>query len=268
VPLSLSNRRDGACRPVSLMLRELPKSLRAPAAALSFLTCVPLGGAAVDGRDLARSVAWFPAVGALLGALLAGVATLLHDRLAPELSAVLLLALLAVITGGLHLDGLSDVFDGLAAGRGDRARTLAIMRDPRIGACGAAALFLHLSAKLLAVAALLRSDSLWPLIAAPAIARGCVVLLIVAFPYAREQGLGRPFADHAGGKELALAAALSLLLLAALGRAALVPAAFSLACALCCGALLNRRFGGLTGDAYGAALELSELAFLIAATKP
>ena len=77
---------------------------------------------------------------ALGAALSAAESRLLHGRVAAPIAAVVLVALLAVLTGGLHLDGLADVFDALGGGRGDRARMLAIMRDSRIGAHGAAAM--------------------------------------------------------------------------------------------------------------------------------
>jgi len=249
------------------ILAELARPLRPLRAALGFMTCVPVGGVAIDARVLARSLAFFPVVGVLLGLALLAAAAALHQRLAPDLSAVLLLALLAALTGGLHLDGLADVFDGLAGGRGDRTRTLAIMRDSRIGAAGATALFLHLAAKLLAVSTLLQHGTLWPLLAGPAVARGCAALLIVAFPYARAEGLGRAFADHRRVSDLWPVLAMCGAVLVAGGMASLAPTLFALIAALACGALLHRKLGGLTGDAYGASIELAELVFWISATE-
>lgn len=248
-------------------LAELARPLRPLRAALGFMTCVPVGRAAIEARVLGRSVPFFPAVGVLLGLVLFAAATALHERLSPELSAVLLIALLAALTGGLHLDGLADVFDGLAGGRGDRARTLAIMRDSRIGAAGATALCLHLAAKLVTVSALLQHGTLWPLLAAPTVARGCAVILIGAFPYAREDGLGRAFADHRRASDAWPTLATCGAALAVGGMASLTPALLAVAASLACGALLQRRLGGLTGDAYGAAIELAELVFWIGTTE-
>src|SRR5581483_615259 len=123
--------------------------LRPALAAFTFLTRLPLrtgvaaGGAGVDmAADLGRSLPYFPVVGAVLGGALVGAGRLLEGRLPAGLTAVLLVALLALLTGGLHLDGLADLFDALGGGRGDRARMLDIMRDSRIGAHGAVALCL------------------------------------------------------------------------------------------------------------------------------
>ena len=275
--------------------------LRSIAAAFSFLTRLPvparaIGEGDVAARALGQSVVWFPLVGALIGGAQVGVAWLLGGHLPPGLIAVALVALSAALTGGLHLDGLADTFDGWAGGRGDRARTLEIMRDSRIGAHGAVALVLLLAAKIVAVfyllpqaelLALARFDrlaqgdafqrgALWPLLAAPVLARWAVVPLIVFFRYARAEGLGSPFQAHARAAHVAGTTLVALG--AAIGISAATPsfgdtataigiaAASALGVALALAGLLDRRLGGLTGDVYGAAIELTELAVLVSAT--
>jgi adenosylcobinamide-GDP ribazoletransferase len=94
-------------------------------------------------------------VGLVLGLVLTGLAALLVGALPSTVLAVALVALLAGMTGGLHIDGLADTFDALGGGRGDRQRMLDLMRDSRIGAHGAAALVLLLMMKVFALAALL-----------------------------------------------------------------------------------------------------------------
>jgi len=170
------------------------------------------------------------------------------------------------MTGGLHLDGVADVFDGLGGGHGDRERTLRIMRDSRIGAHGATALVLVLAVKAAALSDLLARGSLWPLVVAPVVARFAVVPLLVLFPYAREEGLGRAFRGTAGRREIAIAAVLAAAAVAPFAPAALVPALAALAAAAAVALSVNRRLGGLTGDVYGAAIEIAEAALLAAAT--
>jgi adenosylcobinamide-GDP ribazoletransferase len=244
--------------------------LRPLAIAFGFLTRVPLATGAALPRDLGRAITWFPAVGAALGAVLVAAHRLVHGPsggLSAGLAALGLVALHAGLTGGLHLDGVADVFDALGGGRGDRDRMLAILRDSRIGAHGAAALVLLVVAKVLAVAELI--DRLrpagWALYAAPVAARWAVVPLVVAFPYARRDGLGKPFQAHAGAVQLAGATLVALAALGWLGGRALVPALSALLAALAIAAWLHRRLGGLTGDVYGAAIEAAELAFLVVA---
>lgn len=250
----------------------MPAPLRHLAAALRFLTRLPVPGPALDPGDLGRALAWFPVAGAALGGLVAGAGWLLAPRLAPGVLAVLLAALLAGLTGALHLDGLADVADGLGGGHGDRARTLAIMRDSRIGAFGGTALVLVLLVKVAAISELLgRGGAEWTLLCAPVLARTAAVPLVVLLPYARPEGLGRAFHDGGGARELAIAAALGAVILgltaaAAAGPRVVLPALAGLGAAGLVALACRRRLGGLTGDVYGAAIELAEAAFLLVAS--
>lgn len=237
--------------------------LRSLAVAFGFLTRLPVGPGQVSPVELARSLTYFPAVGAALGALLIAAHAALGAVLSPGPVAVSVVALSALVTGGLHLDGVADVFDALGGGRGDRDRMLRILRDSRIGAHGAAALALVVVAKVLAVAAL--DGRAWPLYAAPIAARWAAAVLIVRFPHARPDGLGAPFHRHAGRAQLAGATLVALAGLAGLGPRALGPALAALAAALAVAVPLHRRLGGLTGDVHGAAIETAELAFLMIA---
>jgi adenosylcobinamide-GDP ribazoletransferase len=243
-----------------------PAFVRHPAAAFRFLTRLPMPGPALDQAELGRALAWFPLPGLVLGALAAGAAHALAGRLAPTVVAALVVAGLAWLTGALHLDGLADVADGLGGGHGDAGRTLAIMRDSRIGAFGAVAVALLLAVKVTAAAELVSRGSGWALVCAPALARFAVVPLVVLFPYARPQGLGRPFHDGGGARELAIAGALAAAVLAGAGLRSALPAAAALASAAALGLAVRRRLGGLTGDVYGAAIELAETAFLVCAS--
>jgi adenosylcobinamide-GDP ribazoletransferase len=208
-------------------------------------------------------------------------ARLLNGHLSLGVLAVVLVALLAMLSGGLHLDGLADTFDGLGGGRGDRARMLEIMRDSHIGAHGAAALVLALAAKIFALQELLarggggdasaNASTLWPLFAAPVFARWAVVPLMVFFRYARPVGLGSAFRAHgraalvAGATLLPLGLTVGTAVAGVAGVPTLAAGAAALAAALLLGVALNRRLDGLTGDVYGAAIELAEVAFLVTA---
>jgi len=114
-------------------------SVRAAAAALAFLTRVPVGRlAALGPDDVARSAVLFPVVGAGIGALVGGVAVGLESRLTVLLAAALAVAAEALVTGAIHLDALADTADGLGAPT--RERALEVMREPAIGSFGATAL--------------------------------------------------------------------------------------------------------------------------------
>src|SRR5438270_12724925 len=124
-------------------------AVRSLFAAIAFLTRIPVGGRSYD---VAGGVAVFPLVGAAIGAAVGGTAYGLA-RILPSLAAAgIAVALGALLTGGLHLDGLADSADALTARSRDAA--LAIMRDHAIGAYGAVALVLDLVVKSAALAAL------------------------------------------------------------------------------------------------------------------
>jgi adenosylcobinamide-GDP ribazoletransferase len=235
-------------------------------AAFAFLTRLPVWSGPLRDEDLGRSVTFFPIVGLVLGLVLTGAGSLLAGALSPTLGAVGLVAVLAALTGGLHLDGVADVFDALGGGRGDRQRMLDIMKDSRIGAHGAAALVLVLLAKVLAASEVLARRDLPGLLAFPAIARWAVTPAIVFHPYARAEGTGRAFSGAARAWEVVGATALLALALFALGPRLLVPAAGALAAATVFALWLRRRLGGLPGDVFGASIELAEVVALALTT--
>ena len=244
--------------------------------ALSFLTLLPVGLADATDREISRSRAWYPLVGLLYGAMLAGIAALC-DLLAlrPPLTAALLVAALAVANRFLHLDGLMDVCDGVWGGR-TAERRLEIMRDSRVGAFAVAGAGCVLLLKYGALVTLLDGKdagiagiaAVWPaLLLFPVAARWTMTLLLTAFPYGRRQGIGASFAA-AGRPWLATGwAFLTAVLFAAAtaGIAGIVILAGVSLLALLLGLALSRQLGGgLTGDCYGAANELAETAALIA----
>lgn len=227
-------------------------------AALGFLTVV--GGAAAPDR---RAAAWFGVVGALVGAAVGAVWWGADEIWPPLLAAVLAVAVDAALTGLLHLDGLADSADGLLPPV-DRARRLAIMATPDVGAFGVAALVLTLAVRIAALAALapdpLLVVGLW------AAARSAMALTMAVVPYARDTGLATPFA----GRSLAAAGASAVtgLVVAALARGGGAGAATALAAALAFAAVVAlavRRLGGYTGDVLGAAGVVAETAGLLVA---
>jgi adenosylcobinamide-GDP ribazoletransferase len=239
-------------------MQAVSAELRGVAGALSFLTRVPIGRwIALDAEDVARGGAFFPLVGAGIGAVIGGLAHMLVHSLTPTLAAVCGVATGVLLTGALHLDGLADTFDAL--GGWTRERALEIMRDHRIGTYGAAAVVIDLLAKTTAVAAL--TDAWKQIVCACAAARVVPVLLAAVLPYARPAGgLGAVL----GGRARAVVAlALGAGVCVALGG--LVVLAVALGVALLGGAFAYRWLGGVTGDVLGAAAEVAELAALVAA---
>lgn len=242
--------------------------------AVQFLTVVPVRLKAKPGNaQLGRSLLFYPLVGALLGAWPALIAALCAD-LPPLVTAALLLAALSIASGGLHLDGLADSCDALAGG-GDRARALAIMRDPRCGALGGAAVAVILIAKFAAFTALapaIVNGAAIAFIAACAASRATVIALYATTPYVRAAGAGSALAAHlprTAGTAVLAATAIAIAAACALSRPGPGGAAILLATAAAafavCRRLMVARIGGATGDTTGATVEMVETAMLLAA---
>lgn len=221
--------------------------------ALGFLTRLPTPRlASIDQKAMARAAAWFPAVGLVVGAIVAA-AVWAGSRVDPWLGALLALVAWVGVTGGLHLDGLADLADALGAAHRDRERLLAVLADPHLGAFGAIALVLQLLAKavLLMLAGKL-GVSIWALVLLPAWARLGAFWWSQSLP-SLKPGLGQSFA-WAEGRRYVLAWLVVLLALAWL-----VPALAVMPLALFgWRRFLSARLGGMTGDCLGAGIELSE----------
>ncbi|MFZ5533318.1 MAG: adenosylcobinamide-GDP ribazoletransferase [Pseudomonadota bacterium] len=235
--------------------------------ALAFLTRLPVPAVDPDPLAMGRSLAWYPLVGALIGALLAGAAALLVTCLpaAPGVTAVLIVAFWAWLTGGLHLDGLADTADAAAAG-GDRTRRLAVLQDPRAGPAGVVAVVLVLLAKYAALTQLLQAGAaITALVIAPVIGRSLVVAAFLTTPYVRAGGLGEALARHHDRR-----ACLTGLALTVIGLGVLAGPAAALVLVLSNAALLLywrrsalRDLGGCTGDLAGALVEVGEILTLL-----
>lgn len=232
--------------------------------ALQFLTIIPLPFAVrCEKEDLGRSTALFPLAGVTIGALLVGLNWLISPWLARPLCDALLITALAALTGGLHLDGLADVCDGLAA-RGGRERFLAVMKDSQVGAVGAVGLVLCLLLKWQALVAVPIELKWQALLLFPTLARFGQVFALTGARHARQDGLGATFVRGTGGVALFLAfftaASASVFLLGLKGVVALAAV-----CLLTAAGRLffQRRLGGLTGDTVGCISELNEIMALM-----
>lgn len=233
--------------------------------AVRFLTVVPVPGKGLDDADaIGRAAAWFSLVGLALGLLLAVTDWVLLRLFPPLLSALLVLTVWKLLTGGLHLDGLADCLDGLAARDADRA--LAIMRDSRIGTFGAVGLILFLLLALVALAELPRVVRSQTLVLAPMVGRYAPLVLARTFPpVSSAPRSGSAFIQAVSGAALVAGGATVTVVAALLLRPyGLIAAAAGLLLAWAAGWVFSRRLRGLTGDGLGAAVELAELGVLLA----
>jgi adenosylcobinamide-GDP ribazoletransferase len=231
---------------------------------------------AVDRRVGSWAMTLAPLVGMLLAVAAAPFLWLLSAAAPPTLAAALTLALLAVLTRAMHLDGLADTADGLGSGRpADQA--LAVMRRSDIGPFGVVTLVLVLLVQALALGALTGAGN-GPVAVAVALVASRLVLAVVCLrgiPAARPEGLGQVVAGSVSWGHLLLASVtaavgLALLTVAAapsdLGRFLAAVAAAVLGAVAAAGGLCLRcvrRLGGVTGDVLGGCVEVAFTAALL-----
>jgi adenosylcobinamide-GDP ribazoletransferase len=233
--------------------------------AVQFLTRIPMPSLPCEADSLARSVKFFPLVGALIGGGAALLQLFLSAHL-PRLAAAFFVLLYSIlITGGLHEDGMADAADGFGGGR-SREQILLIMRDSRIGAYGGVALALSLTGRLILIASLPLPYARYYLIAAAVLARWTVLPLSHYLPPARTSTPGQT--DGQGARIARLTSTGSLIAgtlfsfgitVLLLQTHSIAPILASIALASFTGLYYKRRIGGATGDCYGATLQLSEL---------
>lgn len=243
-------------------------SWRGLALALTLLTRLPLPAPTPTPQAQGESVPAYPLVGLIIGGLLVLPAGVLQSFDAPPaLAAALVLVVWVGVTGALHLDGLADSADGWLGGHGDRARTLAIMRDPAVGVAGVAALVLLLLLKWTALWPLLNEDmGLHWLLLTPVIGRAAALLVMLTVPYVRTQGMAAGPSRHLARQPTWVMLAVVGLAVVAVcrwpGAAVLVPV---LAGLWLWRRWMMRHIGGYTGDTLGATIELAEALWLTAA---
>jgi adenosylcobinamide-GDP ribazoletransferase len=197
-------------------------------------------------------------VGLLLGLALLTLDAALSELLPPAPVAALFVAALALLSGGLHLDGVADTADALAV-QGDRARRLAVMRSGDVGPAGVMALVLVLLVQWSALASLEDPVRSGALVLGPLLARWTVVPVALTFPAARPDGLGATVRGGlwpvAGPLSTAIAVAAAIVLF---GAAGLVAIAVAAGVALIVAGAAARLVGGVSGDVFGAGIEVSQ----------
>ncbi len=228
--------------------------------ALSLMTRVPAGTFdEVTDKDSGYSVLFYPAVGLLIGVM--NYLPVLFFPNAPAMAnAAIIVTLWAIITGGLHLDGLADSADGWLGGLGDPERTLTIMKDPVVGAAGAIALVCILLLKFVAITALIEGSLAWIIIIAPLLGRSMILFVFKTTPYANKQGMANAVVENMPKNASWFVLALGVLIgvLSSFWGVLFVFVIFYLL-----RRLMLKRLGGCTGDTVGATVEISEMSFML-----
>lgn len=242
--------------------------------ALSWLTVLPVAGpAVVDRRVAGQAIALTPVVGLALGLVSAATMWLASwAGLAPALAGLLAVAVLAVLSRGMHLDGLADTFDGLGCyGPADRARE--IMRTGGTGPFGVVALIMCLGLQAFSFAALAATAQWWTAAVLLMLSRTAVVL---ACRRGTPPAPGANFGVLVAGSQpgwlcagWACVAASALTCTAAVWWLGLLAAGAGLGISALFVRHCVRRLGGVSGDVLGAAAELTlTIAAVVAAARP
>ena len=228
--------------------------------AWAFLTRLPGGRHPAAGESMTAATPWFPVVGLVLGGLLGVAYRALTEITSPVISALTVVGLGAIATGGFHEDGLADTFD--SAGGYTIERRLEIMRDSRIGTFGTLALVVATGLKVAALSQLDGPDGAVALMAAHSLGRGAALVVMAAGPEARTEGLA---ATSAGlrGRAIPTVVLACVVAATALGPPTAVAAGALALLAVASVWQARRWLGGTTGDVLGAVEQLAEIATLV-----
>ncbi|MEJ7933757.1 adenosylcobinamide-GDP ribazoletransferase [Sphingobium sp. AN558] len=227
--------------------------------ALQFLTRLPTPSFVATDPEFAASMRWFPAVGLIIGLSVAGSGWIVA-HLDQWTGAMIALAMWVGVTGGLHLDGLSDLADASGAAHKDRDRLLAVLADPHVGSFGVVAIAMQLIAKLVLLHAFITAQAWLALILIPLCARiGPLVWTRWLPPL--HAGLASRFRDAVRPVDIALW--MAVLAGAVWACPALLMTPFLL---FLWGRHVRWTIGGISGDGHGAGIELVETGLLLAAT--
>jgi len=252
------------------------KKILAPfVAALRFLTIIKIpfwsDESATDAtKNFAKSLIYYPLVGLLLGLLLAGVYWLLRDFVPPLLMVGILLGLWVWLTGALHLDGLADCADGVAASHKDVTTRDRIMKEPTIGAMAVITLIILLLLKFSALASIFNQfvvpDRFFvlALIVTPVISRWAMAYMVYRYPYKRNSGVAAVLKENKSITVIIVPTIVTLvIILICLGLAGLLLMALAIVAIHLIAAFYRSKLGGLSGDTYGAANEIMEAFVLV-----
>jgi adenosylcobinamide-GDP ribazoletransferase len=233
-------------------------------AAVSFLTIIP-----APGKDIppGRAAAFFPLIGAILGAAGAGLFIAASLAFPPTIAALIAVTFWTVISGVLHEDGLADVADAMRAGR-TREKMIAILKDSRIGTYGAVAIVLSIVARWQALQHIPMPRILEVCIIAQSVPRAAMVALA---------WLSRPSGDGLGYAFSASLTTTGALIAIVQGAVASMLLGWRAGLLILLGAYLiirsartyfYKRIGGVNGDCLGATEQLLEIFILILFASP
>ncbi len=236
------------------------KDIKALLLAISLLTRFPVPQL-VDLRpqDAGRSALFYPLVGLLIGGVLC-LPLLIFPYASAWLLAAVLTVLWAVVTGGLHLDGLADSADGWLGGAGDRECTQRIMKDPLVGAAGVIAIVSVMMLKYVSLALVISQAGWIGVLLAPVLGRSMILLLFLTTTYIRSDGMASSVIEYLPKRPAIMLTGASYLLCITFSLSGMLFALFGF---FALRQLMLKRLDGCTGDTAGALVEITEMLWLL-----
>lgn len=228
--------------------------------ALQFFTRIPINMVVdFNEKNIRYSVFFLPLVGLIIGSI-GGLVYYLISPYNLMVASFLTLLMTIILTGGLHLDGLSDTFDGFFANR-KKEETLEIMKDSRVGAFGVLSIVLIVLFKFI----LILNISNLPLVFALSFANSRLInaWIISTKKPSRDKGLGKMFKDSNPKKLTFLSGTIYLGVLIFLDFKYIIPLIINFLLGQYVSFVSYKKIGGLTGDVYGAIIELGEVISLL-----
>ncbi len=239
------------------------KTLREFAAAVQFMTRIPVPAFEYQPGQVLGGAKFYPLVGALVALGAIGIQRGLHSHLPASVTALVVVAYLVIITGGFHEDGLADTADALGGGW-TRPRMLEIMHDSRIGSFGTLAICLSLLARWTLLSSMPAARFPLYMLAAHVLCRWTTLPLGAFLDSARTDGLGAKLAHKIPLTSAAIGTVLAFGIAGwALKLEALVPIVAVCAITLLCGLYFRSQIGGITGDCFGTTNQLAEIAVYV-----
>ena len=236
--------------------------------ALKFLTCLPvkISKEDPDSSELSDSVVFFPIVGLVLGLILVICNFVFSIFLPAALVKIFLIGILVLITGGLHIDGLSDTVDALFSGK-NKDRALEIMKESTVGPMGVVAIFGSLAIKYVVLLGLSGPGLYAVLLLFPVMGRIAMVIACWLFPYARSEGTAKVFVGNVNVRKVQIAILVTLIISFILqGFRGLMILGYVILATVLLGKYFVKKYDGITGDILGFINEVGEIVALLGAT--
>ena len=229
--------------------------------AINFLTILPFEKFSrdIEEEKIKDSVLFFPVVGILIGLLLSIVYLIFRNIFSPLVLSAFIITLLAILTGGLHLDGFMDSIDGLFGGK-NKDDILRIMKDHNVGAFGVIGVVCLLMLKFALIGSLSKDVFAKAIFIMPVLSRSSMSFVLLLTPSSKSNGLGSVFAVEKKNMHWLIPVLISYLLAVLLfGVKGNFIIFFVLLFALIMRGYFLKRIDGVTGDTMGMLNELVEV---------